>query len=364
MSDVDNIISQIEQSREDKSNGIVKNIPFPFTRLNNEIPGITPGSQFVISANSGVGKTQLTKYLFVYSAYRKYKESSNFNLKIFYFALEESKEEFLLGLISNYLKEEHNLTYTVLDLQSLTDKDLDEDVLVKIRDAKEYFSDFNKVVDVIDTISNPTGIYKYVENYAINNGTIVMRKINVDGKVREIRDKYIPNNDNEFVIVITDHISLLEPERGADTLHSAMSRWSATYSRKRLTKFFKYIVVNVQQQGAETERKEFNYRGENVVEKLLPTLSGLGDNRLTSRDALIVIALFAPERYGITQFDGYNIDILGDKFRSLIVLKNRLGRSNIRVGLFFDGATNVFKELPPPDNLAIMSKIYNQIDSK
>jgi len=45
------------------------------------------------------------------------------------------------------------------------------------------------------------------------------------------------------------------------------------------------------------------------------------------------------------------VQMLEDNYRSLTVLKHRDGESNIRVGLFFDGATNHFEELLPVDEM-------------
>ena len=73
--------------------------------------------------------------------------------------------------------------------------------------------------------------------------------------------------------------------------------------------------------------------------------------------ALVVLGLFAPERYRIESYMGYDIKIMGDAFRGLILLKNRVGRPNLRKGLYFDGATNTFRELPEP-NTEEMRRIY------
>lgn len=348
----------IKTNKNNLDSGIQNCISLPFKRLRAYLPGIMRGVQYLITANSGVGKTQLTKFLFVDTPYRAYKQSKTMKLKIIYFALEESKQEFILGMISRYLNEEHGIHLTTLDLQSFTNKSLSEDIIQKIEKAKEYFSDLEEILDIVDNIDNPTGLFKYVENYANKNGTTTYKDINIDGKQTRVRDKYIPNNKDEYVIVITDHIGLLEPERGAESLHLSISRWSAIYARKRISKFFNYVVVNVQQQGADTEKKEFTNRGDSIVEKLLPSLAGLGDNRLTQRDAFVVIGLFAPDRYGIKEFDGYNIEKLGDNYRSLIILKNRIGIPNIRTSLFFDGATYDFKELPKLDDIEGINKVY------
>jgi hypothetical protein len=60
--------------------------------------------------------------------------------------------------------------------------------------------------------------------------------------------------------------------------------------------------------------------------------------------------LFSPDRYEIPVYKNWDIQKLQDNFRSLHVLKNRNGRSNIKVSLYFEGDTNFFSELPSVDS--------------
>lgn len=270
----------------------------------------------------------------------------------------------MLGLISNRLYTEYNISISVIDLQSFTER-LSPFIIKKIEECKEYFSDFEKYIEVIDTIYNPTGIYKYVRKYATDNGTHHYRTLNIDGKDTKIYDYYEPNDEKEFVIVVTDHVSLLQEEKNYITgmmmnKHQTISKWSADYCRKQISKNFKYTVVNVQQQEAAKEKQEY-YRGGSIESKLEPSLDGLADNKLTQRDALIVLGLFAPDRYEIKKHLNYEIVKLKDNYRSLKILKNRLGRPNLKLGLFFDGKTNDFFELPSHDSNEIQN-IYEKLN--
>ena len=66
---------------------------------------------------------------------------------------------------------------------------------------------------------------------------------------------------------------------------------------------------------------------------------------------LIILGLFAPARYELEEYAGYKINILGDSFRSLIILKNRIGKTNLELPLYFNGAVNYFEELPKPSDM-------------
>lgn len=305
--------------------------------------------------------------MFVNTPYKFVKEhpETGIKLKILYFALEESKEEFMYTLISNRLKERYNISVSVNALQSLMEEQLGDDIVAKITECREYFKELGDSLEVIDGISNPTGIYKYVRNYSGQHGTHYYYNYKLDKEKKNpiteneyhklpsndnyAYSHYIPYDNNEYVIVICDHLSLLQVEGGTNSLHESMTRMSAEYARKQITKHFKYIFVGIQQQSADKEKLVFTNTGMSVEQKLEPSLDALGDNKLTQRDALVVLGLFAPDRYGIKHYLGYNVDRLHDKFRGLIILKNRVGRPNLKMGLFFDGETNTFKQLPTPN---------------
>ena len=47
----------------------------------------------------------------------------------------------------------------------------------------------------------------------------------------------------------------------------------------------------------------------------------------------------------------YNIEILENNFRSLMILKNRYGDCDVEIGMNFFGGINTFAELPKPDEI-------------
>lgn len=375
-----NIVKSLEEKRNNVLNDNYNCIPFKdnFPRLSKYLPGIMKGVYYLISASSGIGKTQLAKYMFVKTPYDFIKKNpkSGLKLKILYFALEESKEEFINTMIVSYLAEYHNINIDILELTSMYDYPLSEKILQKIIEAKDYFEELFDCIEVIDSVSNPFGIYKYCRQYSSENGEHYWTQLTLkDENDRKYIDHieyesfskeqkkdwkyshYTPNDPNEYVIILTDHISLLQPENNG-TLHQTMSNWSVNYCRKQITKHWGYIVVNIQQQAASGEDVE-HFK----ANKLEPSLDKLGDNKLTQRDALVVIGLFAPDRYEISKYLGYDITRFKDNFRSIIILKNRIGRPNLKLGVYFDGAINKFKELPLPDDNVNLEKVYKHIEN-
>ena len=83
-------------------------------------------------------------------------------------------------------------------------------------------------------------------------------------------------------------------------------------------------------------------------------IKSLCDNKLAD----IVLGLFSPVRFGITEYLGYDVTKLKDHLRFLEVIVNRNGEMGGILPLWFDGAVCDFKELPKPDDTAAMDKIY------
>lgn len=369
-------LDDLKKKKEIREKGGYNCIPFPFKRLTAYLPGIIKGVQYIVTANSGVGKTKLTKFLFVYSAYKFVKENpeSGISLKIHYFALEESKEEFMYALICHYLYDFHQLEYSPIELKSIDSGDemlVTDELISKIEESKEFFEELEEILEIVDHISNPTGIYKHIRAYAHSVGTFFRyerdendKKTKNLKKVETIRglsdgwDEYTENDENHYVINIVDHISLLHPE--GKTLHEIMTKWSAAYARKSITKKFKQIVVSVQQQASDKEKVQYTFKGDSIESKLEPSLDGLGDNKMTQRDALVVIGLFNPARYNIASHEGYNVLSYRECYSSMTILKNRLGSSNLKVPLFFHGQVDFFQEMPKLDNSAGLTKAAQQ----
>lgn len=362
-------LAKIKQNKENFDNGKPNCIPFEwFPKLRKVLPGIMQGTGYLISAASGVGKTQFTKHSFVFKPieWAKNNPQSGITVKVLYFALEESKHEFMMSMICNRLYHKYGIEIDSLELQSMYETTISEEIFDKVKECEEYFNDLEKYIDIIDTVSNPYGIYSYVRQYSIDNGTHYYYNFKTDkDKLNPLPHEeakkqpdyksdgngswgyshYVPNNPNEYVIVVVDHASLLSPEKGG-TLHQAMSDMSATYGRKQITKHYNYIYVQVQQQAAAGEQAEFTKMGGKIEEKFKPSLANLGDNKLTARDFHCIIGVFAPARYNIQSYNGYNIIKLADNFRAIELLKNRVGSGYVEDALFFDGRVNEFRELP------------------
>lgn len=347
---------RVVERRERILSGKVNCIPWGLPRFEESSPGIEQGKYYLVSANQKVGKTQITDWLFLYNTVQQILDNGlNIRLKVFYFSLEMSKEEKMLSCFANILYVKEGLRISPTDLKS-TRGALSEETLVIISKYKPYFSKIEEIVEFVDDIRHGFGMYNLVREYALANGKIHMRKIEIDGKITEVEDYYEPNDPEEYVMIIIDHISLIAPEKrnGAQlTLHESISALSSDYLIK-LRNRFNYIPVVIQQQSSAQEGIE-----NKKVNRLKPTMDGLGDNKLTGRDANVMLGLFSPFRHEMPDYFGYDITQFKDSIRFLEIMGSRDGGAGTICPLYFDGATNYFSELPRPDDKEQMKKVYD-----
>jgi Steigviridae replicative DNA helicase len=361
----DSIFERIKINKDKKDAGFVTSISPPFERMAQKYPGWVKGTYTILTASSGVGKTKAAKFFTVTSVCEFVKKYKNIKVKIFYFALEETKDMFWRSMMSTLLHINYNIDISPQQLLSLGSYTVDDNMLQAIETTRAEIEEMEKYVEVIDHIFNGYGIYKTVRDYFTPE---LGEYVKIDTAGGQLNGKFKYKDEDTYVFVVTDQINLLVPDKTSEygepqkNLHDAMNHYSKEYCLKQMCKRLDCVVVNIQQQSADKEKQEW-YKGETNDKKLEPSLDGLGDNKLTQRDADIVWGLFAPTRYEIQDYRGYDIDRLKDNYRCLIWLKDRhYGLGNQYSHLYFDGASNVFKELPPAKDMNFT--VYQQIINK
>jgi hypothetical protein len=363
----------ILKNKQVKEGGGFVGVPIPFKRLSDYIPVIERGHSIGVLGSTGSGKSRLTRWMFIYTSYKFHKEN-NYPLKIIYFPLEDSKEKVMRNLICHYLHELYGIYINLQELDSKGDRILPDFVVEKIEEAEEFFKDFEKVVTIVDGVNEPTQIFNYCQEYALRTGKIEKYNIEVNGEVTE-QMRYVANDDVHTIVVV-DNMSNIDIETGAANEREAIVKFCKTYVRGRLCNFFKFTVVQVLQQDFASERQSFNRDGESIVAKLEPSLAGIGDSKTISRSMHIVLGMFHPARYGLMQYPippkrepqaTYRLDILGNRFRSLSILKANDSDFGMKLAFNFDAVTENMTELPPmntPELEAVYQKIKNKNPEK
>lgn len=361
----DSVYRQILENKRLREQGKDISIPFPFPRFSEEIPGIQKGRLIITTAGTKIGKTKFTDSMFLYGPYRFVTETdTNIKVKVFYFSLEMSKDDKIKEALSYFLYTYKNIRISPDKMDSIFKNYILEDSIVRaIEELKPVMQEFLSRVEFIDNVRNAYGIYKAVRDYAHNSGHYIDKEgkiLNTEWIEKGLHEeakkiiRYVPDDPDEFVIIITDHLSILTPEK-QENLHEAMSKFSSRYSLAMRDRW-KYIVVNVQQQAAAQEGVE------NVQANMLrPSANGLADNKLTGRDVDMMLGLFSPFRFRRAEWEGYDITRLKDSYRELSVILNRRG-SSVMTDLYFDGACNFFKELPRATEMT--PELYSNLEKR
>jgi hypothetical protein len=278
------VIESLSDNRDKRLRGEVIAIPWSLTRLSKLLPGVEKSKYYLVSANQKAGKTQLADFLFVIEPIEwLIRTKSNIKLKILYFSLEMNSESKILQAISYKLNKDYNISISPQYLRStFGGYILNENILGVIRSGEfqSWLNKFESHIIYLDNIRSPDRIHSFVTSYAEKHGTYTK---NENGDIL----KYIPNDPNEHIIIVTDHLSLLTPDAG-ETLHNTMYKYSAYYCLK-FRDMFGYTVVSIQQQSASSAAQQFTSRGESILEKIRPSPDGLADMKLSSRDRISFI---------------------------------------------------------------------------
>lgn len=336
-------LERIIENKTNSENGGKNCLPMPFHELSQYIAGFRKGLNCCISANSGIGKSTLSKFLLI--NFVDWAIKNDVELHVYYFALEESKEIFECTILLNKLYSTYNVRIDLDELLS-NRKTLPDRALELLQELENtYMVEFRKRVEVIDYLSTPTGIFKHCTDSISQFGEV---------EYTDDTNKYIKSftyhNPNAFFVIFNDHLGELDTESGKD-LAGCMQTWS-NYALKTLCKKLNCIVFNVHQQNAEQEDVEHI-----KLSKIKPSLNGLGDNKKVGRAYRLCIGLTSPHKYDLTTYEGYPVNQMKDNFRILNIFKNNFGTSNLSVGMYFDGMTLTMDEISKNDSAKLRSTI-------
>lgn len=357
---VESTLQQLEDRRQRILDGSLNCIPSPFKRFLKDFPGLEQSQYICVTSFTKGGKTQIVSYVFIFElVWFSYFTKSDIDFHIIYFPLEETRERILQRFMSWLLfKVSHKaMRISPKDLRS-TSSAIDESVIDRLRqfDMLGILQYFEEHVEFSNE-ENPTGIFKYCKQYAEEHGTVHKKTIKIKDEFgvlqdTEVFDYYEQDNPNEFRIVIIDTINLVSEERGWSK-KQCMDKMSE-YCAKDLRNKYHFSPIVIQQQAFESEGNDAFKLG-----RVRPSVYGLGDSKYISRDADIVLGLFSPARFGISEYFGYDISILKDHIRFLEIIVNRNGQMGGLLPLWFDGDVCDFKEMPKPDDKAAMTSVYN-----
>ena len=356
MSLIERVLENAKERREKILSGKVNCIPSPFKTFRYDFPGVELGTYYLVSGGAKSSKSKITNFLFLFnSILYAYHHPELVRLKVFYALLEE-KAENITGKFICYLL--YVLSDKKIRIDIKTFKSVDEDrilspEILELLGTLEYQSILRFFEEHVIFIPdrNPTGVYHTLEKYAEANGTIHRKR--VEGYEKEIFDYYEPNDPDEYVLCIIDHISLISCERGMD-LRNSIKKLSEYL--KIVRNKYNYIPVVVQQQNSESLSLEAF-----KANKIRPTQKGLADSQDPGKDCDVMLGITSPFSWELKEYLKYDITKLRGYCKFLEIVLGRDGESNAILGMYFDGATGYYAPLPKYNNIAELNKVYQLI---
>lgn len=390
-------LEQLKKRFDEREAGIIHGIPLweQFPILAETVPTIRKGQVILNAASSGVGKSMITRYKDIITAwkYAHQNPEAGIDLKFVVVLLEDSEERFIDYIICSMIGLVHKVQLSPTDIKSDGKHKIKAEVLELIESVEDKVEDLLSKCVIVDSIYNTYGIYKFCrglsEDWGEHYFTFMDDSLPEDKKVylnkvehsklkemdkklakkdkKELLDlglkleeyanfykysHYEPHDPKQHVILVVDNINCFEPDKWENnSLMEAMEIFAYKYARKQMAKHWNWTVVMVQQNVGSAEEQKYDYKGGAVIDKLVPSLDKLGDSKKTQRACHLIYALFDPWRYGINEFMKYKTNKLKDNGRFLFVLKNNDGASNRIVPLWFHGPSGVFRELPTPEKV-------------
>lgn len=367
---VEETLKYLHERRQNLIDGKVNCIPSPFTSFRQDFVGIEQETFYCVTANQKAGKSQFASFMFLYTPILyAYNHPDKVRVRIFYAPLEESKRKVTMRFM-RYLLYVHSGFKIRVSHQELTStlegNPISEEVL-NILESEEYkkiMEFFESHVTFLED-RNPTGCYKAIVKYACEHGERIKQPLTITDEFGETKTVekivgYKPIDPDEYVIIIADHVGLLQEERGLDK-RLTIRKYSEYMMELR--DYYRYIPVIVQQQSSEVQSMDAF-----KLNRISPTPGALADCKDTRYDVNVMLGLTNPYAAHIATYPGsggYDITKLKDHQRFLEVMLTRDGTANAVKALYFDGAVSYFKELPGPSNPIYeeyMEKVYALID--
>lgn len=307
--------------------------------LSKYIYGTQRGRYYLIGADSGVGKTTLTDFMYVYNLYKSC-EALSIPFEILYFSFEiavvAKKARWISMLYSLKYGEDipSDVVYSWSDRRSLTD-DQYAKVKVVAAEVERMFSH----IQFVESSVTPYRMFDMIVHRAGAYGDLIKIK---GGNGPSAYVGYRSSVPDMVRVTVVDHLALSDDMgRG---LKFAMDMASSFFVKAR--NLFDDTIVVVQQ--FNTELQTASRQPGKAPAAYKPTRQDLGDSRYTYRDADVVLGLTRPVDYQLTEADVYKkLSEWGRYFVQLHIMKNRYGGfAGSYVPLFQNFVSGIPEELP------------------
>ena len=330
MSGKDRLFNLIDKGRDGKNIGLSIGLP----KLELYMDGLLPGVSYLIAAQSGVGKSTFSLYSFVYKPLMDYMAGQEVDRDPYFimFNLEMTQEQIYAKLLSMYIYEHFGEQITFKELFSRgKDTRLSDERYELVKQCDEFLDILDKRLIFHETVLNSEKYKSCVIKDLQRFGTF-----NSDGE-------YIPDNSDQLIVVMIDHMSLCRASSGRSKKEEMDLISSYSVQLRNRCNISPIHIMQFNRNANNPERLKQDMQE--------PDSSDFKDSAAMYEDSQVVIALHSPIKFKRSSYRGYNIKELAHNFVACILLKSRFGTSDIAIGLAYYGDCSIFKELPRADQI-------------
>lgn len=314
------------------------------SRINKYIFNVQRSCYTLIGGLSGSAKTKLIDFIILNALSDAQKKGISIN--VFYYSYEIDEMTKRAEWLAMLLYKKYNKIISPEKIKGLGDFRLDLEEQKQVEDTlPELELLFSKIMWRWETM-NPTGIRKEWWDFMKPRGTFIKEPyLDEHGEKKERIIKFTPTDPNEYNIVICDHIALCKNERGFSLKQNLDKLSEYAIAARNLFGMSFFFLQQFNQGLNSIERAK--YKGVDIS----PQQNDFKDTTNPYTDADICIGLMNAYKMDMETCLGYNINKNGahnnlkDKFRMIKVVKNRLSRDNIAIGLKFIPEACYFEEL-------------------
>ena len=344
-----NLEERIQAGLEGKFQGLSNG----FKRINAEIHGIQRGVYTLLGGLSGTYKTTLADFMLL-NAMRD-AESLGLEINVFYYSYEIDELSKKCNWLSVIIRNKYGIIIPPEVIKGFGDNRLTSEQMEYIKKEIPTVEALFSKINFRFKSTNPTGIYNEMWQYMSSKGTFTyLDYIDKEGNAKKKIDKFIPNNPEAYNIIILDHLLLLQKERGFSD-KEVIDKMSEYMVELRNMFNLSGIFISQFNDGLSSiDRAKF--KGVDIS----PQITDFKSSRNPYADADVVLATMSAFKMDMPTCLGYDINKLKDSFIMLKVIKNRLGRDNIAVGLLANPKAGSFSELPPAKS-EDMQIVYDSI---
>lgn len=332
--------SRIEEGLEGKYEGLSNG----FNRLNNYIFGVQRKCKTLIGGNSGTGKTTLCDFM-VSNAIQD-AENKNIELDVFYYSYEIDKVTKQCNWLSSIIYNKYGVTIPPERIKGLGQNRLSPYELGLVNSEIPNMEKMFSKINFYFKPENPTGMYHTLWQFGSKHGTLFYENYtDSEGNQKKKIVNFKPTNPDWQCLVVVDHLSLLNLERGFSVKEN-IDKWSEYCVQ--LSNQFGMSFFNISQFNdslSSVERSKF--KGID----LSPQQSDFKNTRNPYDDSDVVLGLMNPYKLDMRESLKYRLNEFKSNFVMLKVIKNRLSVDNIAIGTLFNAKAGTFIELPRAEEM-------------